>query len=132
MLTPILDAIGDSVHNNTIPQHWLQRSYPSLKPLLSYIRDLGERVGMFRSWIQRGSTPTQFWLPGFYFTQSFFTGLKQHYARQKNIAIDLISFRFWILDAAVDNSERVGALVFGTFLEGSLERSVHFWCSRGG
>lgn len=59
--------------NNTIPEIWAQKSYSSLKPLMSYNKDLLKRIKMLRHWIDNG-TPVNFWVSGFFFTHSFFTG----------------------------------------------------------
>lgn len=39
-----LEAIGNSVFDNRVPAAWMKRSYPSLKPLASYIVDFVERL----------------------------------------------------------------------------------------
>lgn len=62
--------------NNKIPEVWLKKSYPSLKTLMGYAKDLSLRIKMFNDWIDSGKVPKLFWISGFYFTQSFFTGVK--------------------------------------------------------
>ena len=62
------------------------------------------------------------WISGFFFTQSFLTGLKQNYARKHIIAIDRIDFDFEVIDDDTKYDQSVmapdGAFIFGLFLEG--------------
>jgi len=77
-----MEALLASILSNSIPELWKKNSYPSRKTLLSYVKDLAERLKVFNTWIEKGK-PNVFWISGFFFTQSFLTGVKQNFARQK-------------------------------------------------
>lgn len=55
------------MYNGKIPEIFKPLSYPSLKGLGSYLKDLKARIGFFEKWIREGA-PANYWLPGFHFT----------------------------------------------------------------
>lgn len=117
-----LEDIGNSIFDNRTPAAWMKRSYPSLRPLASYIVDFVERLEFMQKWIDEAAPPS-FWISGFFFTQSFLTGIKQNYARKYVIPIDEIEMDFEVfgqndgLDK--DKTPGDGAYVYGLYLEGS-------------
>lgn len=114
-----LDAVGIALFNGKVPDLWLKKSFPSLKPLGAYIKEVQDRIQFFQHWIDNGQ-PVKFWLSGFFFTQAFLTGSKQNYARKMKIPIDHIDFDFVVVDSEKGTRKRPedGVLTYGLFLEG--------------
>ena len=88
-----LDGLAAAMLNNQLPAMWAKVSYPSLKPLSSYIAELLERLAFFQTWLDEGN-PTIYQMPYFFFVQAFMTGVLQNFARKYTIPIDTIEFDF--------------------------------------
>ncbi|KAG2427037.1 hypothetical protein HYH02_014682 [Chlamydomonas schloesseri] len=113
-----LERVAHSLGAGKVPEAWLARSFPSLKPLGSYVKELLERVAFFDAWLHSGPPPV-YWISGFFFTQAFLTGAKQNYARKHKIPIDLIDFRHTVCDSPADTATPPtdGVLCGGMWLE---------------
>lgn len=57
-----MDRIATSLYNNQVPQIWIKSGFLSLKPLMSWVEDLKDRIKFFSNWIENG-TPKAFCLP---------------------------------------------------------------------
>ncbi|XP_037101848.1 dynein heavy chain 6, axonemal [Syngnathus acus] len=88
-----MDRMYTSFVNNNVPAHWSNGSYPSLKGLASWVKDLYLRIYFVETWITQGH-PKSFWISGFFFPQGFLTAVLQNHARQYNLPIDELNFRF--------------------------------------
>jgi dynein heavy chain len=77
-----------------VPELWRRVSYPSLKPLSSYLSDLSARLEMLSSWASAGAPPASFCLPFFFFPHSFLTAGLQNYARARRLPIDVVAYDF--------------------------------------
>ena len=117
-----LEAVCTSLFNNQVPEVWHKRAYPSLKPLASWVLDFLERLRFMQSWVDDGAPPN-FWISGFFFTQSFLTGARQNFARKHVIAIDHIEFDFIVISDEqkydLSKAPEDGVYVHGLFMEGA-------------
>ncbi|EFJ50020.1 dynein heavy chain 6 [Volvox carteri f. nagariensis] len=102
LMSSDLEALGSSMYDGRVPKLWMDKSYPSLKPLAPYVADLIERCRMMSEWVAHGPPPV-FWISGFYFTHAFLTGVKQNYARKHRIPIDTITFNYACLAGHVEH-----------------------------
>ena len=98
-----LDEMYFAFINNQIPKNWKNSSYPSLKPLGSWIEDLCKRIEFMKNWLLNDNPPS-FWLSGFFYHQGFITGILQTHSRKYKIPIDCLSFKFKVLEL---NKEKV-------------------------
>ncbi|EHB12979.1 Dynein heavy chain 1, axonemal [Heterocephalus glaber] len=116
-----LELMAASLYNNTVPELWNSKAYPSLKPLASWVMDLLQRLNFLQTWIQ-GGIPAVFWISGFFFPQAFLTGTLQNFARKFIISIDIISFDFKVMaqsPSELKERPEVGCYIHHLFLEGA-------------
>lgn len=103
-MVPELEQIYKAMSLGQLPEAWAKKSYPSLKPLGSYISDFLARLAFFQRWIDEGE-PSVYWFSGFYFTQSFLTGVLQNHSRKNQLQIDHLQMKFEVTDFETEVQE---------------------------
>ena len=63
-----MEELAKQIYHGQVPAEWMKKSFPSEKPLMSFIRLLESASTFFQKWVRAG-TPTAFWLPAFFFPQ---------------------------------------------------------------
>ena len=94
-----------------------------------------DRLSFLQLWVDNG-VPSTFWLSGFFFTQSFLTGVLQNYSRKNKIAIDRLGYTQHILDCFMGEKSSCyidyldlnldltknpseGCIIYGLYLDGA-------------
>jgi len=120
VFSPDLEACGEGCLTNKVPEPWMGVSYPSLKPLQSYVLDFLDRWKFMQTWVKDG-IPYTFWFSAYFFQQAFLTGVLQNFARGGKIAIDRCTWNFKVMKADFEPAENpsVGAYINGLFMDGA-------------
>ncbi|XP_037937177.1 dynein heavy chain 6, axonemal [Teleopsis dalmanni] len=97
VMSETLEEVFQSLLTNVVPRLWEKKSFLSIKPLPSYIADFQRRLDFIATWSVEGN-PRSYWISGFFFPQSFLTGLLQTHARKRVLPIDSLKIEFTVFD----------------------------------
>ena len=112
-----LEEVAKAMNSNKVPALWSKKSYPSLKPLGSYVVDMLARLAFFQKWVDT-TQPPMFWFSGFFFVHAFMTGGMQNYARKYTIPVDTLSFEHIMMpEEKYEHAAEEGVYVYGPFCE---------------
>jgi len=120
VFSPELEAVSLGCLQNKVPGPWISVSYPSLKPMTSYVEDFLERMAFMKSWVS-GGIPYSFWFSSYFFQQAFLTGISQNFARKEKIAIDQCTWNYDVMKMKFkpDAHPERGAYTYGLFMDGA-------------
>lgn len=120
-ITPELEEVMIALSQLKVPKLW-GKTYPSLKPLGSWMRDLSLRVDFFTGWVD-DKLPICWWLPAMTYPTGFLTAVLQVAARLNGVSIDSLSYETPVTvsgdKASVSNYPKDGVYVSGVFIEGA-------------
>jgi dynein heavy chain len=122
VMNATLEGVASDLWVGKVPDAWKGRSFASRKPLGAYYSEFLERIRMLDTWIEHGAPPI-FWISGFFFPQSFLTGVTQNFARKFVIPVDDVVFDpemcgEGVTKDSVKEKPADGCYVYGMFLEG--------------
>ena len=116
-----LEQTFNCIYVGQVPPSW-RGTFPSMKPLASWLRDLIERVDFFAQWSLTGRPPLIFWMSAFTFPTGFLTAVLQMSARANSVSIDTLAWEFPVMtldDVNILEQPKDGVYVRGLYLEGA-------------
>lgn len=118
-----LENMFNAFLDNKVPENWTVNdiSYPSLKPLSSWYKDLLERIDFIGDWLYNGP-PKSYWLSAFFFPQGFMTATLQTYARQTLKPIDTLAFKITVQSfglEGISEAPEIGVHIHGLYMQGA-------------
>lgn len=137
LMTEFLETVYANLVFGKVPKAWVDSSYPTLKPLGSWVSDLKRRIEFVTQWLERGHglgnesagatstvAPLQsYWLGGLFFPQGFLTAVLQAHARLFNVPIDSLTFETTVTTklsaSTVEAGPKEGVYVHGLFIDGA-------------
>lgn len=104
-----------------VPKIW-GSTYPSQKPLGSWMRDLTLRIEFFTAWVD-DALPMCWWLPAMTYPTGFLTAVLQVSARMNGVSIDSLSYETPVTvsgdKASINGYPKDGVYVSGIYIEGA-------------
>jgi len=121
-ITPQMEALGNSLFLNTIPDSWASKAYPSMAGLSSWYADLLNRIRELETWTTDFQLPAAVWLGGLFNPQSFLTAIMQAMARKNEWPLDKMCLQCDVTKKTKEDfssSPREGAYIHSLYMEGA-------------
>jgi len=123
-MSDAMDALKTSLYLDRVPPAWSKRSWPSLRPLSSWLNDFNLRLAQLEEWQNNpADIPKVTWLSGLFNPQSFLTAICQVTAQKNQWELDkLVTWTEVTKKIQVEEVEalsRDGAYIIGLSLQGA-------------
>jgi len=122
-ISDAMEAMMEALFFEKIPMMWEKKSYPTLRPLTSWVADVLERAVQLADWTGDLAVPKVSWFPGFFNPQSFLTAVMQTTARRNEWPLDKTVVQTEVTKKRdieeIDAPSRDGSYIYGCMLEGA-------------
>merc|ERR1712146_628679 len=123
-MSDAMEALQNAMFMDAVPPTWAKRSWPSLRPLASWLTNFNARLNQLDEW--QGNPmdiPKVTWLSGLYNPQSFLTAINQVAAQRNQWELDkLLNYtdvtKKMTVDE-IDGTSRDGAYINGLSMQGA-------------
>ena len=121
-ISEAMDSLMMSIYVNAVPATWEKLAYFSLRPLITWWKDILDRHKQLVDWSAELTLPNSVWLPGLFNPSSFLTAVAQSAARKNGWPLDQTILTVEVTkkqENEIDAPPREGAYIHGLFLEGA-------------
>jgi len=112
----------DSLYDDKVPARWAALSWPSLRPLGSWLQNMLDRHKQLLDWTADMNTPKVTWISGLFNPQAFLTAVMQVTARKNEWPLDKLAIVADVTKRGpeeIEGATREGAYVHGLYIEGA-------------
>lgn len=118
-----MEGLMTSLFMDRVPSGWAKLSWPSLRPLGSWLADLHKRVEQLQNWVSQPlEIPGVTWMSGLINPQSFLTAIRQQAAQRQNLELDKLVIQTDVtkkMAGEMEGTSRDGAYISGLFILGA-------------
>jgi len=87
-MSDAMESLLFSLKLNRVPADWVNKAYPSLKPLAGWFTDFLARNVQLVGWMENLVTPHSVWISGLFNPMAYITAILQTTARKNDLPLD--------------------------------------------
>jgi len=121
-MSEAMETLMDSLYDDKVPARWAALSWPSLRPLGSWLQNMLDRHKQLLDWTADMNTPKVTWISGLFNPQAFLTAVMQVTARKNEWPLDKLAIVADVTKRGpeeIEGATREGAYVHGLYIEGA-------------